>query len=130
MARSKQDRFFKFYKMYPRKVSKQKAELAFKRLTHKEIDVIFKVLPNHLESWNNRSKQYIPHPSTWINGRRWEDVVESNDVTYVYKSRAKDTISNFSSDIEAVTNDLLEKVNKLKSNQSNFFKKLFNKIFN
>ena len=130
MARSKQDRFVKFYKMYPRKVSKQKAEFAFKRLTHKEIDVIFKVLPNHLKSWSNRSKQYIPHPSTWINGRRWEDVVESNDVTYVYKSRVKDTISNFSSDIEAVTNDLFEKVNKVKSSQSNFFKKLFNKIFN
>ena len=130
MARSKKDRFVKFYKMYPRKVSKQKAELAFKRLTHKEIDVIFKALPNHLKSWNNRSKQYIPHPSTWINGRRWEDVVESKDVTYVYKSRIKDTILDLSSNIEEVTNDLFKKANKARSSQSNFFKRLFNRIFN
>ena len=130
MARSKEDRFIRFYKMYPRKVSKRKAELAFKRLTHKEIDAIFKVLPNHLRSWSHRSKQYIPHPSTWLNGRRWEDVVESKDATYVYRSSIKDTISDLSSDVEEFTNNLFEKANRVKSNQSNFFKKLFNKIFN
>jgi len=25
------------------------------------------------ESWNRDGGRYIPHPSTWLNGRRWED---------------------------------------------------------
>jgi hypothetical protein len=31
-------------------------------------------------------KQYIPHPSTWLNGERWEDDLESE------KAETKKTI--------------------------------------
>jgi hypothetical protein len=25
--------------------------------------------------WKDKDQQYIPHPSTWLNGKRWEDEV-------------------------------------------------------
>ena len=25
--------------------------------------------------WKDKDQQYIPHPSTWLNGQRWEDEV-------------------------------------------------------
>ena len=86
MAKSKKDRFDLFYSMYPRKISKKKAESAFLRLSHKEIDAIFACLPKHLESWNDKQKQFIPHPSTWLNGRRWEDSLEKKGEFFCIKT--------------------------------------------
>ena len=28
------------------------------------------------EQWQRDNGQYIPHPSTWLNQRRWEDEME------------------------------------------------------
>ena len=28
---------------------------------------------SHSEQWLKDEGRYIPHPATWINGRRWED---------------------------------------------------------
>lgn len=30
------------------------------------------------EQWNNHNGKYIPHASTWLNGRRWEDELIGN----------------------------------------------------
>ena len=29
------------------------------------------------KQWQNR--QYIPNPTTWLNGKRWEDEIEESD---------------------------------------------------
>lgn len=75
------DMFETFWKAYPRKVNKQGAAKAFKKL--KPNDDLFKAimdgLENHKKSkqWTRDDGQYIPHPTTWLNGRRWEDELES-----------------------------------------------------
>ena len=89
MAKNKKDRFDHFYSIYPRKISKKKAESAFLRLSHKEIDAIFDCLPKHLESWDKRQKQFIPHPSTWLNSRRWEDSLEKKNEFFCLKTYKK-----------------------------------------
>lgn len=30
----------------------------------------------HIESWKGKDKDYIPHPATWLNDRRWEDEIK------------------------------------------------------
>ena len=73
--------FETFWKAYPRKVNKQGAEKAFKKLKPNEdlFKAIMAGLENHKKSkqWTRDDGQYIPHASTWLNGKRWEDELES-----------------------------------------------------
>jgi hypothetical protein len=62
--------FETFYSTYPRKVSKTNAEKSWK----KQKCVLSEVMPSlqkQMKLWTD--PQFIPHPATWINGRRWED---------------------------------------------------------
>jgi len=70
--------FEDFYKLYPRKESRKNAERSFKKLSEKDKVLAYKGLEKHLKSWRSTGKeiQYISHPSTWINQRRWEDELE------------------------------------------------------
>ena len=66
--------FEQFWRCYPRKEGKQKAREAFRK-----VDVDVGVLMDAVEQqkkseqWRKNSGQFIPHASTWLNGRRWED---------------------------------------------------------
>ncbi len=64
-----------FWKMYPRKTNKQTASKAWDKLRDCVKATASEVLQLHVEHWE-RSKtqqQFIPHASTWLNARRWED---------------------------------------------------------
>lgn len=69
--------FNEFWKEYPKKVSKQEAIKAFNKLSPDTIllDKILKALSTQKRSsdWTRDNGQYIPHPATWLNQRRWED---------------------------------------------------------
>ena len=75
------DMFETFWKAYPRKEKKQDAKKAFMKLKPSEdlFKAIMAGLENHKKSeqWTRDKGQYIPHPTTWLNGRRWEDELES-----------------------------------------------------
>lgn len=77
------DLFGEFWAMYPKKVAKQAAEKAYKRLNpnselHKKILENI-ILQKRSRQWTENGGQYIPNPATYINGRRWEDEgVKSN----------------------------------------------------
>tara|TARA_Y100000758_G_scaffold239103_1_gene175183 strand:- start:193 stop:555 length:363 start_codon:yes stop_codon:yes gene_type:complete len=73
---NKQRTFNQFWKLYPRKIAKLVAERSWKRLSNKDIESIFKVLHEHLVRWKYKDIQYVPHASTWLNQRRWEDELE------------------------------------------------------
>jgi len=63
-----------FWKNYPKRIGKGKAQLAWKK--HKpDIDEVLKTLFWQLESkeWFNENGKFIPHPTTWINAKRWLD---------------------------------------------------------
>jgi len=69
--------FAEFWSAYPRKVAKRVAEKAFARLSKNEQAAAIAALPAHCKAWESTEMQYIPHPATWINQGRWEDVLES-----------------------------------------------------
>ncbi|MCE7762923.1 hypothetical protein GQL56_09745 [Pseudomonas putida] len=69
--------FAKFWKLYPRKVGKVNAEKAWAKL--KVDSALFARMVTALAAWTVSADwtkyggQFIPHPATWVNGRRWED---------------------------------------------------------
>ena len=73
---TKEKKFKKFWSLYPRKVAKVAAERSWKRLTIKDINAIFEVYHDHLIRWKYKDVQFIPHASTWMNQKRWEDELE------------------------------------------------------
>ena len=87
-----EDLFPKFWKLYPNKKGKAAAEKAWKKL--KATDGLFAVIAEGLArqvvctEWTKDGGQFIPHPATWLNGRRWEDEVKSaNNVHQFPQSR-------------------------------------------
>ena len=77
--------FDRFWQAYPRKTAKPQAAKAFARLRPDEplLSRMLAALALQRQSaqWQRDEGQFIPHPSTWLNGRRWEDelAAEQND---------------------------------------------------
>lgn len=70
------EHFDLFWKAYPRKTNKSFAEKVFKKIAFTE--ELFTQMMRALAKFPfSKDAQYIPHPSTWLNGKRWEDEVES-----------------------------------------------------
>lgn len=75
------DRFGEFWSAYPRKVAKPEALKAWIRI--KPDDETFDAIMAGLAAaktsrdWAKDDGQFIPHPSTWLNQRRWEDQLET-----------------------------------------------------
>ena len=69
--------FNEFYSNYPKKLKKQDVKKWFKK--NKPSNELFSSMMNSLEQfraskeWQKDGGQYIPHPSTWLNQKRWED---------------------------------------------------------
>lgn len=69
--------FEQFWAAYPRKQNKEKARRAWRKLRPDE--ALCRVMAEALErdkrgeQWRRDNGSYIPHPSSWLNGRRWED---------------------------------------------------------
>lgn len=69
--------FDEFWSAYPRKTAKANALKAFEKL-NPDGDLM-KIMLGALsrwsksEQWTKDNGQFIPHASTWLNGRRWED---------------------------------------------------------
>jgi len=67
--------FSTFWKAYPRKTNKSFAEKVFQKLhpTEEMFSKMLSSLEQQIPLW--KDPQYIPHPSTWLNGKRWEDEI-------------------------------------------------------
>jgi hypothetical protein len=67
--------FDRFWDAYPRHVNKKRARELFLKLNPSVVDAIFQALEIQKKSdaWTKDGGQFIPHPTTWINGKRWED---------------------------------------------------------
>lgn len=63
-----------FWKAYPRKVGKDKALVAWKKLAP-PLDACLKTLEwqTRQDQWVKDDGKYIPHPATWLNAGRWKD---------------------------------------------------------
>ena len=73
-----EERFNIFWKLYPNKKAKQTALKAWKKIKPgKELfDRIIEAVERQKtsEDWTKENGKYIPHPATWLNGGRWDDV--------------------------------------------------------
>jgi len=66
--------FEKFWDAYPRKEGKGAAEKAFaKQSGHLDAMLLALTVQRQSRQWLDSGGQFIPHPSTWLNQRRWED---------------------------------------------------------
>ena len=74
-------RFESFWKLYPNKKAKQTARTAWGKLQvdGKLYTTIMRAvtLQSKTEDWTKDGGKYVPHPATWLNGRRWEDEVKA-----------------------------------------------------
>lgn len=83
-APSQEELFAKFWKLYPRKTAKAKAQREWLKL--KADDALFIKIMNALavhaasRDWTKDGGQFIPHPSTWLHQKRWEDELLPSNV--------------------------------------------------
>lgn len=69
--------FDSFWSAYPRKEAKEAAERAWRKLTDKETQEAFTGINRFTEG---KEKQFIAHPATYLNGKRWNDMpIAAND---------------------------------------------------
>ena len=70
------DRFDEWWEHYPKKVGKGQARTAFRRALKKiDLDTLIdgtrQLAAHHQQAGTD--KKFIPNPSTWLNGERWDD---------------------------------------------------------
>jgi hypothetical protein len=76
-ARLDQEFEDRFWPAYPRKVGKANAMKAFLKIGP-DVETVTRMLgalrvQTQSDQWRRDNGQFIPHPATWLNGRRWED---------------------------------------------------------
>jgi hypothetical protein len=75
--------FEHFWKLYPRKVDRQRALRAWKKVRTEEYPLVFAAVERagQSEQWRKDTGQFIPYPSTFLIGRRWEDQISTGTNT-------------------------------------------------
>jgi hypothetical protein len=73
--------FDEFWHAYPKKAGKQQAYKAWMKLKPSTV-LVSEILAaidaqKFSAQWNRNGGQFIPHPSSWLNGRRWEDETQA-----------------------------------------------------
>jgi len=82
--------FDKFWEAYPNKKDKQKAIKAWIKHQPDIVSVLKAiVVQKNSEQWKKDNGQYIPLPTTWLNGARWEDEIKTKKVNSTYASFIK-----------------------------------------
>jgi DNA-binding transcriptional ArsR family regulator len=73
------DHFDSFWSVYPKKAGKQAARKAWNKLKPSDeiVQLIAINLKARLDAGEWEDTQFVPHASTYLNGARWEDEVET-----------------------------------------------------
>jgi len=84
------DGFDAFWALYPRRVEKKDARKVWLRLKDADKLCVMEALPLHVAFWEREKTavKFIPHPATWLNGRRWEDELSAFTGVEVVRSRS------------------------------------------
>ena len=70
------DEFGEFWNAYPKKIGKQAAVRAWQKIKNRPpLEKILAAITRaqSTEQWQKDNGDFIPHPSTWLNGGRWDD---------------------------------------------------------
>ena len=104
-------RFDRFWVVYPRHTAKQNAKKSFEKLNPDDelLSTMISAVEKQKTSdqWTRDNGQFIPHPATWLNQRRWED--EMPATTGVKKVNAQDYEQR---DYQDVQDDILKAQNE------------------
>lgn len=68
------EKFQEFWDLYDKKVDRETAFRRFKKLTNSEIEKAIQKVPVYKQF--QPDKKYRKNPSTWLNGKCWEDEYE------------------------------------------------------
>lgn len=70
--------FDEFWDAWPKKLARAAAEKAFAKVTE-PIETLIAAIEQaeKSEDWKKEGGKYIPHAATWLNGKRWEDEVQT-----------------------------------------------------
>lgn len=89
-----EDKFEQFWKLYPKKQNKKKVQLWFKNKKPNDalFDTIIKKLKNFIDTvdWQKENGKYIPMPTTWLNGERWNDEIKSGSSNNIFYEIGKE----------------------------------------
>jgi len=84
---NKETIFEELWNLYDKKVSKEASYKAFKNVLQKEYDEIRNNIPLFIKQFTD--KQFQPHFSTYLNGKRWQDELKLvTTQTFIIKNRA------------------------------------------
>lgn len=75
--------FSAFWKLYDKQIDKKKCFDKFCKLSEDEIKLIFENLPHYIR--NTPDKQFRKNPTTWLNGKCWNDIEYTKPQSIVYK---------------------------------------------
>ena len=88
--------FEAFWELYPRKTGKGEAWSAWKArvqpLPEPEALAVVLAAATASEQWQKECGKYIPHPTTWLKGRRWEDQVQPPPTAGMTNSKLADML--------------------------------------
>lgn len=88
--------FDKFWKVYPKKTGKFLANKVWKAICGDQalVQIIINAVDRQRRStdWTKDNGAYIPHASTWLNQRRWDDEVGVG-VKIVHRSESQDPLN-------------------------------------
>ena len=69
--------FLQFYNAYPKRIGREPAWKAWQKLngTRPDLSALIAKIDEmkKTEGWIKDNGQFIPHPATWLNQKRWED---------------------------------------------------------
>lgn len=89
-----EDKFEQFWRLYPKKQNKKKVQLWFKNKKPNDalFDTIIKKLKNFIDTvdWQKENGKYIPMPTTWLNGERWNDEIKSGSSNNIFYEIGKE----------------------------------------
>ncbi len=90
--RYKPEWFDRFWAKYPRRTDRKKAVRAWDRLRPDKrlCAVMNRALDAQMASAQWQDPDHIPHPSTWLNGRRWEDEIPEQHAPDPDNNRVED----------------------------------------
>lgn len=108
------DLFNQFWAAYPRHENKQAAMKAFEKAKVDEelLKTILTAIEKQKQStqWQENGGQYIPHPATWLNGRRWEDEVKKATSTQKTVTAQQYTQRDYTGEDEYYMNKMIEEI--------------------
>ena len=115
-----QGQFDRFWATYPKKTAKQNALKAWQKLNpdDKLTEEILLALEQQKKSvqWQKDNGQFIPYPATWLNGKRWEDIIDPEDGKGASENIMRSDDSNeHSYDLQALVDYAMNNTPKIKT---------------